>query len=122
MLNKISCFDVFGQPFSLNAHKASSKYTTVFGGLITIIWIFLVLLVSYSTLTSYLDTTKPVVSVNRIRLQRPERFNMRKHGVGWVFMFFDGKKFLTTEEAKRYVTFEGEIKRSIMEHGEEVHS
>ena len=37
-------------------------------------------------------------------------------------MFFDGKKFLTVEESKRYVTFNGEIKTSKKMNGEEVHT
>ena len=122
MLKKLSKFDVFGQPFSLKAHKTSLTYTTAIGGLITLIWVLLVLLVSYSTLTSYLDTTKPVVSVNRIRLPRPESINIRDHSSGGGFMFFDGKKFLTAEESKRYVTFKGEIATSKKVDGELIHS
>ena len=35
-------------------------------------------------------------------------------------MFFDGKKFLTVEESKRYFTFTGEIKSSMKVEGQEV--
>ena len=121
MLKKLSNFDVFGQPFALNTQKDSPTYNTAIGGVITLIWIVLVSLVSYSSVTSYLDTTKPVVSVNRIRLPRPEAINIRDHSSGGAFMFFDGKKWLTAEESKRYATTVGEIVTSKKVDGEEVH-
>ena len=122
MLKKISSFDTFGQPFTLNTHKTSATYTTIVGGLITLVWISLVSLVTYSIVTSYLDTSNPVVSVNRIRLPRPQLLNLRDESSGWVFLMFDGKKFLTAEEAKRYLTFTGEVKKTTQVDGNEVYT
>ena len=117
MLKKLSNFDVFGQPFAFNAHKSSATFTTVIGGILTIFWIVLVSLVAYRIFGSYLDTTKPVVSVNRIRLERPPYLNYSEGQMGTVYMFFDGQKLLTTEEAKRFVTVRGKYINMYQEGG-----
>ena len=112
MNQKISKFDIFGQPFAFNAHKSSATYTTVTGGLITIIWVALVSVVSYVIFAEYLDTTKPVVSVNRIRREKPALIDFNKYKTGLANILFDGKRFLTFEESKKYFTFGGKyIKR-----------
>ena len=64
-------------------------------------------MVSYVIFAEFLDTTKPVVSVNRIRLEKPLRLNLTEHDIGGVYLLFNGRKFLTVEETKRYVTIQG---------------
>ena len=82
------------------------------GGIITIIWVALVSVVSYMIFAEFLDTTKPVVSVNRIRLEKPLLLNTSEHEVGGVYLLFNGRKFLTFEETQRYVTFKGVSERT----------
>ena len=109
MVKKVTDFDIFGRKFSFNALKDSSKYTTAFGGLLSIIWIVMTSVVSLVIIMNYLDTTKPVVSVNKVRLERPLMLNFTDDAssinIGWSFILFNGKKFLTVEETSRYVTF-----------------
>ena len=117
MLKKLSNFDVFGKRFAFNAYKTSARFTTVIGGLTTIIWVALVSVVSYVIFTEYLNTTLPVVSVNRIRLDRPQKLALREYDIGWVYNFFNGTHFLTTEQVKRYLTFRGRSVR-ILKNGD----
>ena len=107
MLKRLSSLDVFGQQFTFNAYKDSGTYNTVLGGIITIIWMVFVSVVSIVIIREYLDTTKPVVSVNRIRLSKPLTINYEEYRTGLGNLLFDGKRFLTIEESKKYVTFGG---------------
>ena len=77
-------------------------------------------MVSYLILAEYLDTTKPVVSVNRVRQERPPLLNFTEHKAGTFFMFFDGKKILTVEESKRFVTFLTKATRTSIKAGVKV--
>ena len=112
MLKRIKSLDIFGQPFAFNAYKDSSTFTTVIGGLLTIIWVVLVSAVAFVIISEYMDTTKPVVSVNRIRIERPPYINLPDHQLGWVYMFFDGTKTLTIKESERYLTFNNKYVRT----------
>ena len=107
MMKKLRSFDLFGQPFAFNAYKDSGTFTTVLGGLITIIWIISISFVSFVIISSYMDTTKPVVSVNRIRLTKPIPIDLLENKVGLLMNVFDGKKVVSAEESKRFVTFAG---------------
>ena len=93
MLEKLRKLDIFGQPFSFNAYKNSGTYTTVCGGLITIFWLILISFVSFVVIREYLDTTKPVISVNRVRLEKPSRLN-RSSTYSTVYMFNSKTKSL----------------------------
>ena len=109
MLNRLRSFDVFGQKFGFNAYKDSGTFTTVVGGLITLLWIGLISVVSFLIISNYIDTTKPVISVNRIRLPKPMRINFEESQVALALITFDGKQFLTAHESRRYVTFAGKF-------------
>ena len=109
MLSKLRSLDAFGQTLKLNTHEGSPTFNTIPGGLLSILWVALVLMVAYIMFADFLDTSKPVVSVNKIRLTQPLRINFTEHQAGAVYILFDGQKFLTVEEAKRFVTLDGKF-------------
>ena len=82
MLKKLREYDTFGQPFAFNAFKDSGTFTTAFGGILTIIWMVFISAVSFVIIRDYLDTTKPVVSVNRIRLEKEASLDLAEEGLG----------------------------------------
>ena len=90
MHKKLRSFDVFGHPFSFNAYKDSSTFTTAARGLVTIIWLVLVSAVSLVIISEYMDTSKPVLSFNRIRMPRPPYIYLPDHSLWVAYMFFDG--------------------------------
>ena len=79
--------------------------------MITIFWLSLVSIVSFVIVREYLDTTKPVISVNRVRLEKPSRLD-RNGTYSTVYMFIDNTKSLSAEESKRYVTLDSRYLRT----------
>ena len=71
MLRKLSSLDIFGRLFSLNTIKGSATYTTAIGGLLSLLAFTLFSIITYIVVSDYRDTTKPVVSVNTVRLKDP---------------------------------------------------
>ena len=108
MLQKIRSFDIFGTPFSLDTKRGSSTYTTVIGGLLSIIAFFLFSIITYIVVSDYRDTTKPVVSVNRIRLKAPLSINLFDYEIT-TYIGCIQQNFVTMEQLKKYVTMRVEI-------------
>ena len=108
MLQKISSFDFFGNPFILNSKKRSKTYTTVIGGLLSIFTFVIISIITYIVVSDYRDTKKPVVSVNKVRLKAPLSINLFDHE---VFSMFGAvhREFLSFEKSKKYLTIWVEI-------------
>ena len=102
-LQKIKHYDRFGNPISLNSTKKSRTLKTALGGFLTILAGGLVTAIIIIVANDFLDTTKPVVSVNRLKMNSPERFQLFDYevlsSVGALHL-----KFLNQEEMKRYFT------------------
>ena len=103
MLQKLRSFDIFGRPFSLDTLRGSGTNTTVIGGLLSIFAFVLFSAITYRVGIDFLDTTKPVVSVNRVKMKAPERFQLFDYEVLSSIGALH-HKFLNQEEMKRYFT------------------
>ena len=107
-MKKIRTLDYFAPKFSLNTKKESKNYNTVLGGLLTILAVILFSAIAYVVGSDYLDTTKPVVSVNRIKMKAPERVDLFRNEVMGSFTIFT-TRFFTKEETRRFMTTRVEI-------------
>ena len=105
MLKHLKSLDIFGQNLSFNANKGSNIFKTASGGLLTLLALLLMFLISLSIFMSFLKTSRPVVSVNKIRLEKPNSLNFQKHKTGMFYIVYANNKWLTTKEAAKYVTF-----------------
>ena len=101
---RIKQFDFFAKKFSFNSTKNSHTFKTATGGAITLLGVTLILLISLRIFLEFMNSTKPVVSVNRVKLAKPTHLDLFKSDVGGGYIFFSGTKFLTTDESARYVT------------------
>ena len=104
-MTRTSKFDLFGQAFSFNATKYSKTFNTVSRGLLTLIYIVLMAFITFVIAKSFLNTSNPVVSVNKVRLSSPLPLDFHKHRTGIFYIVYAKDKYLTTQEAARYVTF-----------------
>ena len=109
MISKFTILDVFGQPFSFRATKTSKTYSTIIGGVFTLLSVIFLILISLVILHRFLDTTKPVVSVNKIKLLRAPRLDLLKHQVGYGAGFYAMNDFLETSKLDRYLTIKIEM-------------
>ena len=103
MREKISSFDVFSITFSLDTKRGSGTYTTHFGGILTIFAFILFSIITIIVVSDYRDTTKPVVSVNRVREGAPPEINFSEYGIGNYIACLD-TNFITMHQLKKYVT------------------
>ena len=108
MIQKAESLDIFGRTFSLKTDKGSRSYKTTIGGLFTIFAFLIFAFITYRATSNYRDTTKPVVSVNKIKLDRPPRLDLFANKVISLLGAFDAK-FLTKEELKKYLTYRIEM-------------
>ena len=107
MLERISLFGIFGTAFSIDTKRVSRTYTTVIGGLVSIFAFILFSIITAIVVTDYRDTTKPVVSTNRVRLHFPETIYLLENGVyshGGVHVGGDlSFNYLTIDQIKKFV-------------------
>ena len=108
MLHRLNSLDIFATQFSLNSTKGSRTYNTAGGGLLTIIAVILFSIITYIVSSDYLDTTKPVVSVNKIKMKKPERIDLFKNEVISAFSIFAGR-FFTKDQTRKFMTTRVEI-------------
>ena len=111
MLQRLqSCrsFDVFGRHVSLDTINGSKTYSTATGGLFTLLAVALFSLITYRVVSDFRDTTKPVVSVNTLKMKTPLEINFYEHGVlsGIGVMHITVKKI---DELRKYVIIRPEI-------------
>ena len=108
MIKRLRSFDVFGRTFSLYAMKGKKTFTTATGGLLTLLAIILFSIITYIVLSDYRDTTKPVVSVNKIKMKAPLPINFHENGIISAVAAFH-LDFLKSEQTKKYFTLRPEI-------------
>ena len=108
MIKILHSLDFFSKKFSLNSKNRSRSYNTATGGLFTMIAFTLFSIVTYIAISDYLDTTKPVVSVNRIKMEKPERINLFKNDIIGAYSIFT-TVFFTKEETRKFMTTRVEI-------------
>ena len=104
--------DVFGSTFNFEAQKGSTTYKSSAGGCLTILGTIIVLLMTYSFMQDWIDTSSPVVSVNIIQNKRPPRLNLSEFDIGQTFILFDGSDFVRYNNTKKYFTLRAEMKTS----------
>ena len=109
MLQKVRSFDVFGKKFSLDTKRGSATHTTAIGGLISIIAFALFSLITYILVSRFLDTSKPVVSVNRVRMKEPLRIDFFDYDVLSGFACLNQDGFMTIDQSRKYLTIKVEI-------------
>ena len=109
MLVKINKLDVFARTYKFKATRGSKTYTTMIGGLATLLGLAVVSVLSFRSFLDCRKTTKPVVSVNRIRMKQPLRLNLSKHEIGLNFAVLNASQVLSIEQMKQYFTFVGEF-------------
>ena len=110
MLQSIKNFDFFSQKFSFRAVKGSKTYQTKVGSLITILGLVISCLITFVNFKQYSETTKPVVSVNTIRMREVPPLNLTEHQVGLTLVMVSGPIVFNYEQMKKFVTFVGEIR------------
>ena len=102
-LQKVKDYDCFGNPISLNSTKKSRTSKTALGGLLTILAVGLFTTIIIIVATDFLDTTKPVVSVNRLKMKAPPRLQLFDYevlsSIGAIHL-----EFLNHEKLVRYLT------------------
>ena len=108
MIQKVKSLDIFGRTFSLDTKKGSGSYTTVIGGLLSIMAFIILSIITLVITVNYKDTTKPVVSAHRVKLERPQKIDLFTNKIISLFGLLD-VKFLTKEELRSYVTYRIEM-------------
>ena len=113
MRQALNSLDLFGPKFTFNAEKGSQKYKTPFGGLLSLIAIFLFSMLSVSVMLKCKDTTKPIISVNTIKLKKAPHINLNEHQIGMMLMISLGTRLMKAEEISRFFTIKAEIKQTL---------
>ena len=108
MLPKLKSLDIFGKTFSLHTNKGSGSYTTAIGGILSVFTLILFLIITLIVVSDYRDTTKPVVSVNRVKMPAPVRIDLFSNKIMSFFGVIE-EKFVTIDEINRYLTFRIEM-------------
>ena len=110
MKERIRNCDGFSQKFSFHLNKKTRTYQTKCGGVLTLLVFILSVLVALRILIRFLNTEKPVVSVNKVRLSRPAHIDLIKSQVSSAYITFNGVDFLKVPETAKYFTFYSGLK------------
>ena len=106
MFRKIAKFDILGKKFQIRASGASDTHNTALGGCLTAIWWISATIIAVVILRNYQDTSRPVVSVNKLRLRSPPALNLTENNVGFLLFSTTYAKRMTFEETRRFITIE----------------
>ena len=109
MHERIRKLDHFSRNFSFNARRGSKHFKTAIGGFITIKGQLLLFTIALIIFQRYRDTTKPVVSVNKVRLKTAPKLDLLKHNIRLRFAILNASTVLNGEEIYQYFTFRGEF-------------
>ena len=109
MRKRLRTLDIFGQQFSLNAIKGSKTYKTIFGGLLSLFGMLVMSIVAYKNISQFLDTQNPLISTNKLKVNRPLKLDLLKHQMMWLFGMSDDTDYLKVNQMPRYVTFRADM-------------
>ena len=106
-MNRVKQFDLFAQKFKFNAVKGTKSFKTTSGGALTLLGLSLSLLISSRAFSNFVDTKNPVVSVNRVKLEKAPHLDLLKHEIRMAIAITNATSVVRANEIQKYFTILG---------------
>lgn len=115
MFKKISymlkSLDIYGGKFEMNLGKKRGSFKTIFGSLLTLMFVTLVILSIYIFVSKYIDTSNPQITVSSEVAADYPQMDLYSERILVGFIFFNGTGFVNADNVARYATFTGVVSR-----------
>lgn len=103
-ISKLKSFDIFGQDFSFNATKSTSKYQTNCGASLTLVCILVTMAAFLNFTSEYLSTDNPRVTISSERKNKYPDVNLVENEFLPSLGFVNVTRALPSTELDRFLT------------------